>query len=301
MSVGILGKKLGMSQLFDDKGNSVPVTLIEAGPCRITQLKTTALDGYAAVQIGYGLSKDKHISKPEKGHLLKSGEELLKHLKEYRVEETSSYEIGNQITVKNFEVGQKVDISGKSMGRGFAGYQKRHGFSRGPMSHGSKNHRAPGSTGAGTTPGRIYPGKRMAGRYGGKQITTKGLLVLKIDDQKNLLVVKGSVPGKPGSIINIKPNKNFITSTLSSKSLSLASVGRSIFLCIFQSTSFNTSVASAISANMYSLFHLTSSSLSFLTFPTFRPLLLKNISVKIVCKSYISANLSIDFISYTQI
>ena len=133
MSIGILGKKLGMSQLFDDKGNSVPVTLIEAGPCRVTQLKTTALDGYTAVQIGYGLSKEKHLSKPEKGHLLKSGEELLKHLKEYRVEETSSYEIG-------------------------------------------------------------------------KQITTKGLLVLKIDDQKNLLVVKGSVPGKPGSIVNIKPN-----------------------------------------------------------------------------------------------
>ena len=137
MSIGILGKKLGMSQLFDDKGNAVPVTLIEAGPCRVTQLKTNALDGYTAVQIGYGVSKDKQISKPENGHLLKSGEEILKHLKEYRVEETSSYEIGNQITVKNFEVGQKVDISGKSMGRGFAGYQKRHGFSRGPMSHGS--------------------------------------------------------------------------------------------------------------------------------------------------------------------
>ena len=158
MSIGILGKKLGMSQLFDDKGNGVPVTLIEAGPCRVTQLKTAALDGYTSVQLGYGLSKEKHISKPKKGHLLKSGGELLKHLKEYRVAETSTYEIGNQITVKNFEVGQKVDISGKSMGRGFAGYQKRHGFSRGPMSHGSKNHRAPGSTGAGTTPGRIYPG-----------------------------------------------------------------------------------------------------------------------------------------------
>ena len=195
-----------MSQLFDDSGNSVPVTLIEAGPCRITQLKNEDLDGYNAVQIGYGLSNDKKLSKPEKGHLLKSGQEFLKHLKEYRVKETSSYEIGNQITVKNFEVGQKVDISGKSMGRGFAGYQKRHGFSRGPMSHGSKNHRAPGSTGAGTTPGRIYPGKRMAGRYGGKKITTKGLLVVRIDDQKNLLVVKGSVPGKPGSIVNIKPN-----------------------------------------------------------------------------------------------
>ena len=206
MSLGILGKKLGMSQLFDDDGNAVPVTLIEAGPCRVTQLKTQSLDGYTAIQIGYGATKDKHLSKPEKGHLLKSGEELLKYLKEYRVDNTSSYEIGNQITVKNFQVGQKVDISGKSMGRGFSGFQKRHGFSRGPMSHGSKNHRAPGSTGAGTTPGRIYPGKRMAGRYGGKNITTKGLLVVKIDDKKNLLVVKGSVPGKPGSIVNIKPN-----------------------------------------------------------------------------------------------
>ena len=125
---------------------------------------------------------------------------------EYRVEETAQYEIGSQITVDNFEVGQKVDISGKSMGRGFAGYQKRHGFSRGPMSHGSKNHRQPGSTGAGTTPGRIYPGKRMAGRYGGKKITTKGLIVVKVDNEKNLIVVKGSVPGKPGSLLNIRPN-----------------------------------------------------------------------------------------------
>ena len=122
------------------------------------------------------------------------------------MEETSSYENGKKITVKNFEVGQKVDISGKSMGRGFAGYQKRHVVSRGRMSQGSKNHRAPGSTGAGTTPGRIYRGKRMAGRYGGQQITNKGLLVLKIDDQKNLLVVQGSVPGKPGPLVIIKPN-----------------------------------------------------------------------------------------------
>ena len=115
-----------MSQLFDDKGNAIPVTLIEAGPCRVTQLKTTDLDGYIAVQIGYGLSKDKHISKPEKGHLLKSGQQFLKHLKEYRVEETSSYEIGKEVTVKNFEVGQKVDISGKSMGRGFAAVSYTH-------------------------------------------------------------------------------------------------------------------------------------------------------------------------------
>jgi len=206
MSVGILGKKLGMSQLFDDQGNAVPVTLIQAGPCKITQLKSTAVDGYSAVQIGFGDTKDKLLNKPKKGHLAKSGDGLLKHLKEYRVDEISEYEIGSQITVDNFEVGQKVDISGKSMGRGFSGYQKRHGFSRGPMSHGSKNHRQPGSTGAGTTPGRIYPGKRMAGRYGGKKITTKGLMVVKVDNQKNLIVVKGSVPGKPGSLLNIRPN-----------------------------------------------------------------------------------------------
>ena len=206
MSVGILGKKLGMSQLFDDNGNAVPVTLIQAGPCRVTQLKTPAMDGYSAIQIGYGLSKEKLVNKPEKGHLSKSGPELLKYLKEFRVEETSIYEIGNQITVDNFEVGQKVDISGKSMGRGFSGYQKRHGFSRGPMSHGSKNHRQPGSTGAGTTPGRVIPGKRMAGRYGGKKITTKGLLVVKVDNEKNLMIVKGSVPGKPGTLLDIKPN-----------------------------------------------------------------------------------------------
>ena len=195
-----------MSQLFDENGNAVPVTLIQAGPCRVTQLKTPSMDGYSAVQIGYGFSREKLLNKPQRGHLAKSGDNLLKHLKEYRVDETSNYELGSSITVKNFEVGQKVDISGKSMGRGFSGYQKRHGFSRGPMSHGSKNHRQPGSTGAGTTPGRIYPGKRMAGRYGGKNITTKGLLVVKVDDEKNLIVVKGSVPGKPGSLLNIKLN-----------------------------------------------------------------------------------------------
>ena len=206
MSVGILGKKLGMSQLFDKQGNAVPVTLIQAGPCRVTQLKSLSVDGYSAVQIGFGFSKDKLLNKPKKGHLAKSGDDLLKYLREYRVDETEQYEVGSQITVDKFEVGQKVDISGKSMGRGFAGYQKRHGFSRGPMSHGSKNHRQPGSTGAGTTPGRIYPGKRMAGRYGGKKITTKGLTVVKVDNEKNLIVVKGSVPGKPGSLLNIRPN-----------------------------------------------------------------------------------------------
>jgi len=205
MSIGILGKKLGMSQFFDDQGRAVPVTLIEAGPCRITQLKTLDTDGYAAVQIGFGTIREKLINKPSKGHLAKSGEDLLRHLREYRVDDLGGFELGEAITVGNFEAGQKVDVSGNSMGRGFAGYQKRHGFTRGPMSHGSKNHRLPGSTGAGTTPGRVYPGKRMAGRYGGKKITTKGLTILKVDGEKNLLVVKGSVPGKPGSVLNICP------------------------------------------------------------------------------------------------
>ena len=207
MSIGILGKKLGMSQFFDDQGRAIPVTLIEAGPCRITQLKTLDIDGYSAVQIGFGSLREKLVNKPSKGHLSKSGEEILRYLREYRVDDLQDFQLGAPITVGNFEPGQKVDVSGDTMGRGFTGYQKRHGFSRGPMSHGSKNHRLPGSTGAGTTPGRIYPGKRMAGRYGGKKITTKGLTIMKVDSERNILVVKGSVPGKPGSILNILPAK----------------------------------------------------------------------------------------------
>jgi large subunit ribosomal protein L3 len=205
MSIGILGKKLGMSQFFDDEGRSIPVTLIEAGPCRVTQLKSTGTDGYTAVQLGFGEVREKLVNKPSRGHQAKSGDELLRHFKEYRIESLDGLELGAPVTVGAFEPGQKVDVSGDSMGRGFSGYQKRHGFSRGPMSHGSKNHRLPGSTGAGTTPGRIYPGKRMAGRYGGKQITTRGLTVLKVDVERNLLVVKGSVPGKPGTLLNIRP------------------------------------------------------------------------------------------------
>lgn len=207
MSIGILGKKLGMSQFFDPEGRSIPVTLIEAGPCRITQLKNEATDGYTAVQLGFGDVREKLVNRPARGHLAKSGDDLLRHLREYRVTSVDGLELGSEVTVAAFEAGQKVDVSGDTMGRGFAGYQKRHGFSRGPMTHGSKNHREPGSTGAGTTPGRVYPGKRMAGRYGGKQITTRGLVILKVDTERNLLVVKGSVPGKPGSLLDIRPAK----------------------------------------------------------------------------------------------
>ncbi|MCT0198581.1 50S ribosomal protein L3 [Synechococcus sp. CS-1325] len=207
MSIGILGKKLGMSQFFTAEGKSIPVTLIEAGPCRITQVKTPASDGYTAVQLGFGEIREKLVNKPATGHLAKSGPNPLRHLTEYRLNSVDGLELGEEITVERFEAGQKVDVSGDTMGRGFSGYQKRHGFSRGPMSHGSKNHRQPGSTGAGTTPGRVYPGKRMAGRYGGKQTTTRGLTILKVDFERNLLVVKGSVPGKPGALLNIRPAK----------------------------------------------------------------------------------------------
>ena len=207
MSIGILGKKVGMSQFFREDGASIPVTLIEAGPCRITQLKTNETDGYTAVQIGFGEVRAKLVNQPTSGHLSKSGEEFLRYLREYPVSAVEDFKLGAAITVSAFEAGQKVDVSGDTMGRGFSGYQKRHGFSRGPMSHGSKNHREPGSTGAGTTPGRIYPGKRMAGRYGGKQATTRGLTIVQVVAEHNLLVVKGSVPGKPGALLNIRPAK----------------------------------------------------------------------------------------------
>ena len=163
--------------------------MIEAGPCRITQLKSSKTDGYQAVQIGFGEIREKLINKPAKGHLAKSGEDLVRHLCEYRVDDLDGIQLGGAVTVGDFATGQKVDVSGDTMGRGFAGLQKRHGFSRGPMTHGSKNHRQPGSIGAGTTPGRIYPGKRMSGRYGGKKITTRGLTILKIDSARNLLAV----------------------------------------------------------------------------------------------------------------
>lgn len=221
MYLGILGTKLGMTQVFDETGKAVPVTVIQAGPCPITQIKTKQSDGYNAIQIGYGEVKNstrklktktpkevnKYLSNAQQGHLAKSGSPLVRHLHEYRMEETDSFELGQLLKVDSFEAGQLVDVTGTSIGKGFAGYQKRHNFKRGPMSHGSKNHRQPGSIGAGTTPGRVYPGKKMAGRMGGEQVTIKKLEVVRVDSDRNLLLVKGAVPGKPGGLVNIKPAK----------------------------------------------------------------------------------------------
>jgi large subunit ribosomal protein L3 len=205
VSIGILGTKVGMTQIFDQAGKAVPVTVIEAGPCHITQVKTEATDGYTAVQLGYGAIKEKNLSQPEKGHLAKSSAPFVRHLHEYRLADVSAYELGGSVKADIFTEGQIVDVTGTSIGKGFAGYQKRHNFARGPMSHGSKNHRQPGSTGAGTTPGRTYPGKKMAGRLGGTQTTSKKLIVIRVDSDRNLILVKGTVPGKSGALVNIIP------------------------------------------------------------------------------------------------
>lgn len=208
MSVGILGTKLGMTQIFDpETGIAIPVTVVQAGPCTITQIKTPETDGYSSIQIGYQEVKPKNLSQPELGHLGKSGASPLRHLKEYRLADTGEYELGTTVGADSFSAGQLVDVAGKTIGRGFAGYQKRHNFKRGSMTHGSKNHRLPGSTGAGTTPGRVYPGKKMAGRYGGMQVTVRRLEVVRVDAGRNLLLIKGAVPGKPGTLLNITPAK----------------------------------------------------------------------------------------------
>ncbi|PSR19733.1 50S ribosomal protein L3 [filamentous cyanobacterium CCP3] len=205
MAVGILGKKLGMTQIFDEAGNAIPVTVVQAGPCVVTQVKTKDTDGYASIQLGFDEVTEKKLNKPELGHLAKSGSAPLRHLKEYRVEAADSFELGQTVTAETFTAGQLVDVTGKSMGRGFAGYQKRHNFRRGPMAHGSKNHRLPGSTGAGTTPGRVYPGKRMAGQYGNTKVTIRKLEVVRVDSDRNLLLIKGAIPGKPGGLLSIAP------------------------------------------------------------------------------------------------
>jgi large subunit ribosomal protein L3 len=207
VSIGILGTKLGMTQIFDEAGRAIPITVVQAGPCTVTQVKTAETDGYTAVQLGYGEAKEKSLNQPELGHLKKAEAAPLRHLREYRLADSPTLSLGQQVTVDIFSAGQLVDVCGKSIGRGFAGYQKRHGFARGPMSHGSKNHRLPGSTGAGTTPGRVYPGKRMAGQLGDKRVTLRKLSIVRVDADRNLLLIKGCLPGKPGALVSITPAK----------------------------------------------------------------------------------------------
>ena len=206
MAIGLLGNKIGMTQIFDESGNIIPVTILKVGPCVITQVKSQSKENYDSIQIGYGNVSSKTLTQPELGHLQKSNIQPLKYLKEFRTTEENEFSIGQILKVDSFSPGQFVNVRGKSIGKGFSGLQKRHNFTRGPMTHGSKNHRAPGSIGMGTTPGRVLPGKKMAGQLGNKITTIKKLKIIQINSEENILVIKGSVPGKPGNLLSIVPS-----------------------------------------------------------------------------------------------
>lgn len=207
MVVGLLGNKIGMTQIFDEFGNIIPVTLLKVGPCIITQIKNKSKEGYNSIQVGYGTVSSKTLTQAELGHLQKSNSQPLKYLKEFKVNEIDEFKVGQILNVDSFSAGQLVNIRSKSIGKGFTGLQKRHNFARGPMTHGSKNHRAPGSIGMGTTPGRVLPRKKMAGQLGNKITTIKKLKVIEINSEENILIIKGSVPGKPGNLLSIVPSE----------------------------------------------------------------------------------------------
>ena len=198
-----------MTQIFDESGNIIPVTILKIGPCVITQIKTVLTDGYNAIQVGYGTVSNKSLTQPELGHLQKSNIQPLKYLKEFHVNDPEEFKVGQTLNVESLAAGQLIDVTGKSNGKGFSGLQKRHNFTRGPMTHGSKNHRAPGSIGMGTTPGRVLPGKKMSGQMGNKMVKTRKLKIVQVNSDENILVVKGSVPGKPGNLLSIRVSPKF--------------------------------------------------------------------------------------------
>ena len=204
MKKGIIGKKIGMTQIFDEAGKVIPVTVIEAGPCTVAQVKTVETDGYDAVQLGFGDVKLKKVNKPVQGHYAKTNLTPKKHLREFRLEDVSNYKVGDEICANVFEAGEKVDIQGTSKGKGFQGVIKRHGQHRGPMGHGSMYHRRPGSMGATSTPGRVFKGKKLPGHMGRVTVTIQNLDVVRVDLDKNVILVKGSVPGARGAILKIK-------------------------------------------------------------------------------------------------
>ena len=199
----IIGKKVGMTQIFDEKGYVIPVTVIEAGPCLVAQVKSEETDGYNAVQLGFGEVKDKHINKPEKGHFEKSKLSAKKHLREFRAD-SIDVKVGDEVKADVFEAGDKIDVQGTSKGKGFQGVIKRHGQHRGPMGHGSMYHRRPGSMGSTSTPGRVFKGKKLPGHMGHVTVTIQNLDVVRVDMDKNVILVKGSVPGPKGAILKIK-------------------------------------------------------------------------------------------------
>lgn len=203
MQKAILGKKLGMTQIFNQDGQVVPVTVIEAGPCVVVQKKNQETDNYNAVQLGFYDIAEKKVNKPMQGHFKKANVAAKRYLAEFKFDDTESYEVGQEIKADVFSVGEVVDVTGTSKGKGFAGSIKRHNQSRGPMAHGSRHHRAPGSLGA-TGPQRVFKGHNLPGRMGGEKVTTQNLKVIKVDAERNLLLIKGAIPGAKGSLVTIK-------------------------------------------------------------------------------------------------
>ena len=203
MKKAILAKKIGMTQIFEENGELVPVTVLEAGPCTVTQVKTVENDGYSAVQVGFGERKEKLTNKPMKGHFDKAGVSFKKHIKEFRLDNAEEFEVGNEIKADAFEAGDKIDVSGVSKGKGFQGSIKRHNQARGPMGHGSKSHRVSGSMGGASSPSRVFKGKKLPGHMGSEKVTVQNLEIVKVDVENNLLLVKGAVPGPKKSIVTI--------------------------------------------------------------------------------------------------
>ena len=204
MKKAIIGRKLGMTQIFTDKGQVIPVTVVEAGPCTVVQKKTEETDGYCSVQLSFDEVQASKISKPEAGHLEKYGAAPARVLREFKLDDAMSMEPGQVVKVDTFEAGDKVDISGKSKGKGFQGVIKRHGQHRGPMAHGSKYHRSPGSMGASAYPSRVPKGKKLPGQMGNKNVTALNLEVVDVDPDENILLIKGAVPGPRGSVVVVK-------------------------------------------------------------------------------------------------
>ena len=200
---GILGKKIGMTQIFTEHGEVIPVTVVEAGPVVVTQIKTTENDGYTAIQVGFQDAKEKSLNKPQKGHLA-AANTLKKHLKEFRVDSVEEYTVGQEIKADLFAAGELIDVTGISKGKGFQGPIKRHGQSRGPETHGSRYHRRPGSMGACSYPGRVFKNKKLAGHMGSVKVTVQNLEVVRVDADKNFILVKGAIPGSKGSVVTIK-------------------------------------------------------------------------------------------------
>ena len=204
MKKALIGKKIGMTQIFDEAGKVIPVTVIEAGPCVVAQIKTAETDGYDAVQLGFGEVKESKLNKPEKGHFAKASVANKKHLREFRLDSLEGMTVGTELKADVFAAGDHVDIQGTTKGKGFQGVIKRHGQSRGPMGHGSMYHRRPGSMGSTSTPGRVFKGKKLPGHMGRVTITIQNLDVVRVDMDKNVILVKGSVPGPKGAILKVK-------------------------------------------------------------------------------------------------